>query len=61
MGRVVRVVGLLIESLGPHAHIGEVCEVMGAPGSLASLVVIGVVCLWLAARVVTTREYVLDQ
>jgi FliI/YscN family ATPase len=31
-GRVVRVVGLLIESLGPHARVGEVCEVVGAPG-----------------------------
>ena len=31
-GRVVRVVGLLIESLGPHARVGEVCEVIGAPG-----------------------------
>jgi flagellum-specific ATP synthase len=30
-GRVVRVVGLLIESLGPHARVGEVCEVIGAP------------------------------
>lgn len=32
MGRVVRVVGLLIESLGPHARVGEVCEIVGAPG-----------------------------
>src|SRR5262245_19415692 len=32
MGRVVRVVGLLIESLGPNARVGEVCEVVGAPG-----------------------------
>ena len=31
-GRVVRVVGLLIESAGPHARVGEVCEVAGAPG-----------------------------
>ncbi len=31
-GRVVRVVGLLIESLGPHARVGEVCEVVGGPG-----------------------------
>src|SRR5262245_65608209 len=31
-GRVVRVVGLLIESLGPHARVGEICEVVGAPG-----------------------------
>jgi flagellum-specific ATP synthase len=32
MGRVVRAVGLLIESQGPHARLGEVCEVIGAPG-----------------------------
>lgn len=31
-GRVVRVVGLLVESLGPHARLGEICEVIGAPG-----------------------------
>jgi FliI/YscN family ATPase len=31
-GRVVRVVGLLVESDGPHARVGEVCEVVGAPG-----------------------------
>jgi FliI/YscN family ATPase len=31
-GRVVRVVGLLIESDGPHARVGEVCEIVGAPG-----------------------------
>jgi FliI/YscN family ATPase len=31
-GRVVRVVGLLIESDGPHARVGEVCEVVGGPG-----------------------------
>jgi flagellum-specific ATP synthase len=31
-GRVVRVVGLVIESLGPHASVGEVCEVAGAAG-----------------------------
>jgi FliI/YscN family ATPase len=31
-GRVIRVVGLLIESDGPHARVGEVCEVIGAPG-----------------------------
>jgi FliI/YscN family ATPase len=32
MGRVARVVGLLIESRGPHARVGEVCEVLGHPG-----------------------------
>ena len=31
-GRVVRVVGLLIESAGPRARIGETCEMSGAPG-----------------------------
>jgi FliI/YscN family ATPase len=31
-GRVVRVVGLLIESEGPQARVGEVCEVAGGPG-----------------------------
>ena len=31
-GRVVRVVGLLIESNGPRARIGEVCEILGDPG-----------------------------
>ncbi len=32
-GRVVRAVGLLVESDGPHARVGEVCEVAGAPGA----------------------------
>jgi flagellum-specific ATP synthase len=31
-GRVVRVVGLLIESLGPRARVGEVCEIISASG-----------------------------
>ena len=31
-GRVVRVVGLLVESLGPQARVGEVCAVSGMPG-----------------------------
>src|SRR6188768_573090 len=30
-GRVTRVVGLLIESDGPQARVGEVCEVRGGP------------------------------
>jgi len=30
-GRVVRVVGLLIESEGPRARVGETCDVWGAP------------------------------
>jgi FliI/YscN family ATPase len=31
-GRVSRVVGLLIESVGPRARVGEVCRIIGAPG-----------------------------
>src|SRR5262245_10004957 len=31
-GRVVRAVGLLIESQGPHARVGEICDIVGAPG-----------------------------
>jgi flagellum-specific ATP synthase len=31
-GRVVRTVGLLIESAGPRASVGEICEVMGPDG-----------------------------
>ncbi|MEP7305669.1 MAG: FliI/YscN family ATPase [Acidobacteriota bacterium] len=31
-GRVVRVVGLLIESVGPRARVGEVCEIFSASG-----------------------------
>ncbi len=31
-GRVVRVVGLLIESVGPRARVGEVCEIISASG-----------------------------
>ena len=34
-GRVVRVVGLLIESAGPRAGVGEVCEIVGASGEPA--------------------------
>jgi len=30
-GRVVRTVGLLIESAGPRASVGEICEVIGSP------------------------------
>jgi len=32
-GRVSRVVGLLIESVGPRARVGEVCEIPAGPGS----------------------------
>jgi FliI/YscN family ATPase len=31
-GRVARVTGLLIESIGPRARIGEVCEILSTPG-----------------------------
>src|SRR5207244_12690434 len=31
-GRVVRTVGLLIESAGPRASLGEVCEIVGGSG-----------------------------
>jgi FliI/YscN family ATPase len=30
-GRVVRTVGLLIESAGPRASVGEICEIAGGP------------------------------
>jgi len=32
-GRVVRSVGLVIESRGPRARVGEICELLGAPGA----------------------------
>src|SRR5262245_2104472 len=32
-GRVVRVVGLLIESAGPRASVGEICEIIGGAGA----------------------------
>lgn len=38
-GRVLRVVGLLIESEGPRASVGEVCEVVSADGVLPVQVV----------------------
>jgi FliI/YscN family ATPase len=31
-GRVVRTVGLLVESSGPRARVGDLCELQGAPG-----------------------------
>lgn len=31
-GRVVRTVGLLVESNGPRARVGDLCELQGAPG-----------------------------
>ncbi len=32
IGRVVRTVGLLVESEGPRARVGDLCELQGAPG-----------------------------
>jgi F-type H+-transporting ATPase subunit beta len=32
VGRVVRTVGLLVESLGPRARVGDLCELQGNPG-----------------------------
>lgn len=32
VGRVVRTVGLLVESEGPRARVGDLCELQGAPG-----------------------------
>jgi FliI/YscN family ATPase len=37
-GRVVRAVGLLIESEGPHARLGDVCAVAGGPQEAPLLV-----------------------
>src|SRR5262247_3054610 len=31
-GRVVRVVGLLVESDGPRASVGDICQVIDQPG-----------------------------
>jgi flagellum-specific ATP synthase len=36
-GRVIRTVGLLIESAGPRASVGEVCEITSSSGSGARL------------------------
>ena len=32
-GRVVRTVGLVVESRGPRARVGEICELVGEPGT----------------------------
>jgi flagellum-specific ATP synthase len=37
-GRVVRVVGLLVESDGPRASVGDVCEIASGPGEPALIV-----------------------
>jgi len=31
-GRVVRTVGLVVESRGPRARVGEICELVGSAG-----------------------------
>ena len=31
-GRVIRTVGLVVESRGPRARVGEICELIGEPG-----------------------------
>ena len=41
MGRVSRVVGLLVESIGPQASIGEVCELRRADGVPVPVEVVG--------------------
>jgi flagellum-specific ATP synthase len=35
VGRVVRTVGLLVESEGPRARVGDLCELQGGPGEEA--------------------------
>jgi flagellar biosynthesis/type III secretory pathway ATPase len=41
MGQVVRVVGLLIESAGPAASVGEICEVRTGRGPALPVEVVG--------------------
>src|SRR5437868_12833018 len=40
-GRVVRVVGLLIESVGPRVRVGDVCEIVSASGDPLLVEVVG--------------------
>src|SRR5439155_21057357 len=40
-GRVVRVVGLVVESIGPRARVGEVCELRSMEGGVLPLEVVG--------------------
>lgn len=40
-GRVVKVVGLTIESVGPHAHVGDICAVMSNDTVLCQAEVVG--------------------
>ena len=41
VGRVVRTVGLLIESSGPHASVGSICEIAASSGPPLSVEVVG--------------------
>src|SRR6185295_14069751 len=41
MGRVVRSVGLLIESTGPRASVGSVCEIIPSSGPPLAVEVVG--------------------
>ncbi|MFA5907812.1 MAG: FliI/YscN family ATPase [Vicinamibacterales bacterium] len=41
MGRVSRVVGLLVESIGPQARIGEVCELRRRGGAVVPMEIVG--------------------
>jgi len=41
LGHVVRVVGLLVESIGPKASVGEICEVRAHSGKPLPLEVVG--------------------
>jgi len=41
IGQVTRVIGLLVESNGPGASVGEICEVRTARGSVLPLEVVG--------------------
>src|SRR5882757_6048019 len=40
-GSVVRVVGLVVESIGPRARVGEVCELRSSEGGVLPLEVVG--------------------
>jgi flagellum-specific ATP synthase len=40
-GRVVRTVGLLIESSGPHVSVGSMCEIVGSGGRKLPVQVVG--------------------
>src|SRR3954470_7134043 len=41
VGRVIRVVGLLVESIGPAASLGEICEIRTERGVPLSVEVVG--------------------